>query len=200
MSATPLSDSREVVERSIFHAIRKETVDKGYIPDINKEETNAIIAVSTGVQTFKATTDLTTFYKPTRKFTVKLSTGNNGVYTVSSAVFALGETTITTIEPIPNPIADGFLVIFHYYDDPLGVILFNTDLTSIISTKGFAIEIFGSSNPQAKYLKKIPRIVVLPNQSLAGALGGSPDKIYTPNNGDVLSPDAYTARVLPPKP
>jgi len=34
MSLTPLSNTIELVERSIFHSIRLELVDKGYLPDI----------------------------------------------------------------------------------------------------------------------------------------------------------------------
>lgn len=35
MSTTPLSDIQELIERSIFEAIRKELVDKEYLPNIN---------------------------------------------------------------------------------------------------------------------------------------------------------------------
>jgi len=34
MSTTPLSNTEELIERSFFHRVRKELVDKGYLPDI----------------------------------------------------------------------------------------------------------------------------------------------------------------------
>lgn len=34
MSTTPLSNTEELIERSFFHRIQKELVDKGYLPDI----------------------------------------------------------------------------------------------------------------------------------------------------------------------
>lgn len=37
MSTTPLSNLQELVERSLFESIRKEVVDKGYLPDITAQ-------------------------------------------------------------------------------------------------------------------------------------------------------------------
>ena len=199
MSTTPLSNSIELVERSLFHSIRKELVDKGYLPDIKAKTEVSINLVNQGLKQFRASGNLTTQYSIGRKFDVIESTGNNGVYTIAAVAFASGNTTITTIEAIPNATANGKVSIYTYYDDSVGVIAFKTALTSIITSKGFCIEIFGASNPQAKYLKKVPRIVILPNQRLPGGLGGQPDKVYTPNNGDVLNPDAFTEKTLPPQ-
>jgi len=39
MSTTPLSNTEELIERSFFHRIRKELVDKGYLPDISDSVT-----------------------------------------------------------------------------------------------------------------------------------------------------------------
>lgn len=39
MSATPLSDIQEMIERSLFEVIRLELVDKGYLPDITDLDT-----------------------------------------------------------------------------------------------------------------------------------------------------------------
>jgi len=35
MSATPLTDIQEIIERSLFHRIRQELVDKSYLPDVS---------------------------------------------------------------------------------------------------------------------------------------------------------------------
>lgn len=199
MSTTPLSDSREVVERSLFHSIRSEVVDKGYLPDVNQLLTHNIVALNQGAKTFSISGNFTSNYISGRKFTLKGSTGNNGDYNIISSTFTGGNTIITVLQTIPNITVDGSLNIFKYYDDPNGVSLFQTNLLTIANNLGFAIEVFGSSNSQAKYMKKVPRIVIITNQSLPGSLGGSPDRIYMPNNGDILNPDFYRAQVQPPQ-
>lgn len=199
MSNTPLSDSREIVERSLFHSIRKEVVDKGYLPDVNQEYINTIVAINQGGKTFSISGNLTDSYINGRKLTVQGSTANNGDYNIISSTFSGGNTIITVLQTIPNNVIDGSLKIFRFYDDPNGVKLFQNNLLTIANNLGFAIEVFGPSNSQAKYLKKIPRIVIITNQSLPGTLGGAPDRIYLPNNGDILSPDFFTAQVQPPQ-
>jgi len=39
MSATALTDIQELIERSLFHAVRQEVVDKGYLPDVSDDVT-----------------------------------------------------------------------------------------------------------------------------------------------------------------
>lgn len=104
MSTIPLSIQEERLERSIFEAIRKECVDKGYLPDVS----------------------------------------NISLY--------------------PNT--------------PQGNIAFKNALTNIALDKGFAIEVFGTGNSQAKGVKQMPRIVVDSNGSDLGGLGGDPSVDY----------------------
>jgi hypothetical protein len=44
-------------------------------------------------------------------------------------------------------------------------------LKTIVTNKGFAIEIFGSSNQQAKGIKKVPRITIHPKRIIPGDIG-----------------------------
>ena len=115
--ATPLSTIIQKVERSFFHAIRKQAVAKGYLPDI---------------YTFLPDSDSNT-------------------------------------------------------------VLYNNAITAIKVVKGFAIEVFNTSNPQAKGIKKIPRIVLIPGSRLPGDLGGSPDRRY------FITGDTYSAKIQPPQ-
>lgn len=199
MSTTPLSNSREIVERSLFHAVRQELVDKGYLPDIKAKSGHTINLVTTGTKTFRVTGNATALYTAGRTFEVINSTGNNGTYTVVSSAFVTPNTNIVVSEVVPSAVADGTTSIYTYYNDPAGVIAFNTALAAIVTIKGFAIEVFGASSSQAKLAKKVPRIVIITNQSLPGSLGGAPDRIYTPANVDPLNPGSYTASILPPE-
>lgn len=199
MSTTPLSDSREIVERSLFHSIRKEVVDKGYLPDVNQEFSGAIVAINQGAKTFSISGNLTTNYINGRKLVIKNSTANNGEYNILSSTLSGGNTIISVLQVIPDNTLDGSANIYRFYDDPSGVALFQNSLMTIANNLGFAIEVFGSSNSQAKYIKKIPRIVILTNQSLPGTLGGAPDRFYLPNNGDILNPNFFSAQVQPPQ-
>lgn len=69
---------------------------------------DAITAVVQLAKTFAVAGDRTARYVP-GPCGVFGSTGNNGTYTVVSAVFALGTTTITVAEAIPDATADGSL-------------------------------------------------------------------------------------------
>ncbi len=121
--STPLINTIEIVERSLFHAIRKEVVDKGYLPDI-------------------------TLY--------------------------------------PNT--------------DVGVQSYNADLANIKANNGFAIEVFGVGSSQKKYDKKTPRIVIDRLNTLPGALGGSPGRIYTGIvNDNALSPESFRVSLMPPQ-
>ncbi len=105
---TVLINTLERVERSLYHALRLELVDKGYTPD------------------------------------------------------ALVVTTETTFEAA---------------------------LAAIKTVKGFAVEVFGVGSSQKKYGVKIPRIVILEEQRLTGALGGTPNPHHVP----VLTGPAITS-------
>lgn len=101
MSTIPLSDIQQIIERSIFEQIRKELVDKGYLPDITA-----------------------------------------------------------------------------YPDSEVGYTNYQAAIASIVSTKGYAIELFNEGSNMAKGIKKVPRIVINTGNFLPGALGGDPQKSY----------------------
>lgn len=199
MSATPLTDTILVVERSVFHSIRQEVVDKGYYPDTSATIDDNITAINVPLKQFTiGVINRTALYTAGKTFFVRNSTLNNGTYTVVSSTYTTN-TIITVVEVIPSATVNGNTAIYKYYDDDAGVALLKADIATIVSTKGFAIEVFGVSAPRAKYQKRIPRIVIIKNQFLPGDLGGVPNTIYTPNNGDLLAPDAFTGRVQPPQ-
>lgn len=80
-----------------------------------------------------------------------------------------------------------------YPNTPAGVDAYRAELAVIKSTKGFAIELFGSGSSQKKYEKKTPRIVFIPRRIYAGDLGGNPEYIYTFNG------TKFDAEVRPPQ-
>lgn len=85
-------------------------------------------------------------------------------------------------------------------DNPAGVIAYNAALGTIVTNKGFAIEVFGVGSNFKKYETKIPRIVILEEQRLPGDLGGSPHLTYTfipPVNPQ--DSGTYDSSVLPPQ-
>lgn len=133
MSATPLTNTIERVDRSLFERLRTELVDKGYLPDI---------------------TDTLT-----------------------------------------------------YPDNQTGTTAFEAALAAIRVAKGFAIELFGVASNEAKYKEKVPRIVIVSRNGLLGALGGSPDRVYTAIPQNPLQPldpdtnplDHFDAHILPPQ-
>lgn len=198
MSTTPLSNTRELVERSIYHSIRKELIDKGYLPDMNELVTANISAITSNTFTLQ-NVNQALLYTAGREFTVENSTDLDGTYTVTSSVFSSPNTIVTVVQTITGVTVDGNSSIYKYYDDPTGVLAYKAALSAIVTNMGFAIEVFGSSNPQAKYMKKVPRIVIITNQSLPGGLGGAPDRVYTPSNPDPLNPGSYTASIQPPQ-
>lgn len=201
MSNTPLVGSRELVERSIFHSIRQELVDKGYLPDILELITNAITGVVTGVggDFIFAGGDLTGSYLVGRTFTVTDSTDNDQTYTVAGALFAGGFNTITVVEDITDGTVDGNTNIFTYFNDSTGAALFQTALDVIQALKGYAIEIFGVGSPASRHLKRIPRVVIVANRTLPGDIGGNPDRFYDGVGADPFNPDSFDAKVRPPQ-
>lgn len=202
MPGTPLTNIKQIVERSLFHAIREEVVDKEYVPDVLETIDNAITGVDQGLQQFVVLGDITATHFAPRTFEITGDTNNpsnNGVYTISASSFAGGDTTITVVEAIPSATVAGQIELRVYFNDALGIALFKTDLSAIKATKGFAIEIFGVSAPHSKHLKKIPRIVILANRTLPGALGGAPDRFYGNLGDDPFFPNSYVAKILPPQ-
>ncbi len=198
--AYELSDTRQVIDRSLFEALRVMAVSSGYLADMNAKNQADISALSQGSKTFTIpSVNLTELYQASRKFDIVQSTGNDGEYTVVSSVYTGGNTIITVLEAITNSTADGAASIYQYYDDTAGVGSFAAAQQAIITTKGFVVDIFGVGSPRAKYQKKVPRIVLIPNQSLPGALGGNGDPVYTPVGNDPLAPTSYTKHVTPPQ-
>lgn len=111
MSNIPLSNIERLLERTIYEALRVETVDKGYLPDI------------------------------------------------------------TT-----------------YTQDQAGYDSFRSDLQTIISTKGFAIEVFGHGSNLSRGLKRSPRMVIESQMFIPGQLGGDSQRFYIDKGTDY---DAY---------
>ena len=196
--AYQLSDTRQVIERSLFQALRSMAVSAGYLADMNVKNQQNLTAVNQAQKKFTIAGNHTELYLSPRKFNIVESTANNGEYTVVSSTYAGGSTIITVAEAIPDSTVDGAASIYQYYDDNMGIAAFAKAQQAIIDEKGFVVEIFGVGSPWAKYQKKVPRIVIIPNQSLPGALGGAPDPVYVAN-GDPLAPDSYTKHVTPPQ-
>lgn len=69
--------------------------------------TDAIIAVDTGLEQFTVAGDITTLLGPGDTFEVVGSTGNDGTYTVNTAVFGGVNTVITVLEDITDATVDG---------------------------------------------------------------------------------------------
>lgn len=65
-----------------------------------------ITAVNQGGKTFTVTGDASGM-APTDTLSVYRSTGNDGGYTIVSAIFGAGSTVITVVEAIPSAVADG---------------------------------------------------------------------------------------------
>jgi len=204
MSATPLTDIIQLIDRSIFHSIRQEIVDKGYLPDILETIDTPVVGVTIGAGgTFTiGPGDFTGIYTAGRTFDIALSTGNDNTYTIASSAVNGPDTDVVIIgaESIPDATVDGQAEMRKYFNDPVGVALFEADLLAIKnSSKDFAVEIFGVGSSQSKHLKKVPRIVIVQNRVLPGDIGGDPGRAYIPIGPDPLAPDSFDAIVLPPQ-
>ena len=69
-----------------------------------------VVGVDLLAQQLQVDGDQTRYYIDALQFNVSGSTGNDGTYTCASAsTFAAGKTTITTVEPLIDPTADGSL-------------------------------------------------------------------------------------------
>lgn len=118
MSAIPLTDIQEILERSLFERLRLECVDKGYTPDI---------------------------------------------------------TTFT--------------------EDAAGQLAYDAAVTAIAAgVNEFAVEVYQNSSAHAKGMKRVPRIVIVPQPFMEGALGGDSKRVYE----YISQSNDYNASILPP--
>jgi hypothetical protein len=81
-----------------------------------------------------------------------------------------------------------------YPETPQGSRDFDAALSAIRTLKGFAIEVFGTGTNQAKYVKKVPRMVIMSGPYSPGNVGSNPDVFYESNL--TFGKDA---KVLPPQ-
>lgn len=119
MSVTALSTIQEEIERTLFHRIRQEVVDKGYLPDVADDIT--------------------------------------------------------------------------YPDTDPGYAQWQSDIDTIVTNMGYAIEIFSAGASESRGVKKIPRIVLNSGSFLPGALGGDPQRYFLDQTTH------YQALVTPPQ-
>jgi hypothetical protein len=80
-----------------------------------------------------------------------------------------------------------------YPDTDPGWTQWETDISAIVTSMGFAIELFSGGNPEAKGIMKLPRIVLNPGNFLPGALGGDPRRFFEDKTTH------YQALVTPPQ-
>jgi len=119
MSITVLTNIQEIIERSLFEAVRLELVAKEYLPDIANTDT--------------------------------------------------------------------------YPDTVPGWALWKAAIVTIVTAKGFAIELFSGASNETRGVKKVPRIVIDSGNFLPGALGGDPRRFFNDKTTH------YGALVTPPQ-
>jgi hypothetical protein len=78
-------------------------------------------------------------------------------------------------------------------DTEQGYADYNIAISAIVTTKGFAIELFNEGSNLAKGIKKVPRIVINTGNFLPGALGGDPQRFYLDQG------QSYQSLVTPPQ-
>lgn len=78
-----------------------------------------------------------------------------------------------------------------------GYNLYQLAIKAVVVDKGFCIEIFGASSPQAKGFKKIPRLVIKTKNYLPGELGNQPNLSYSPV-GPINNPTSFQGKKLAP--
>jgi len=84
-------------------------------------------------------------------------------------------------------VADGYTPdITTYSQDPSGYAQYEADLKTILNTQGFAVEVYGMSNPEDKGYKKLARIVLITDAFLAGDFGieRRTEYVYNETNGN----------------
>jgi len=101
----------------------------------------------------------------------------------------------TLFEKIRQEVVDkGYLPdITLYTDDASGWASWETDIATIVTANGFAIEIFNGGTSESRGVKKVPRFVMNVGSFLPGALGGDPQRFFSDQGTD------YTALVTPPQ-
>lgn len=70
---------------------------------------------------------------------------------------------------------------------------YNDAVKDVVADKGYAIEVFGHSNAQAKGQKLVPRIVIKPRRVIEGGIGMDVGKLFKLNAGDA-SFTSYTVQ------
>lgn len=102
----------------------------------------------------------------------------------------------TVFERIRTELVDkGYLPDIAIYDDtPVGVDQWESDLSDIVTSKGFAVELFSQGSNFSKGIKKIPRIVIKTGNFLEGDLGGDPRRFFEEG-----ADGKYLAKVTPPQ-
>lgn len=75
-------------------------------------------------------------------------------------------------------------VITSYPNTSIGAAAYQTAIDACVVAKGFAIEVFGHSNPQAKGNKTIPRIVIKPRRVIEGGIGMNVGTVNELNAGN----------------
>lgn len=88
-----------------------------------------------------------------------------------------------------------------FANNPTGQAAFDAALATVVTTKGFAIMVYGVGSNKQKGLAKVPRITILEEERLPGALGTDPggnqyNTITNPSTGDIISFDSLS---LPPQ-
>jgi len=79
-------------------------------------------------------------------------------------------------------VADGYMPdIAIYPDTPAGYNAYKAALAAIVTARGWAVEVFGMSNPEAKGLKQVPRIVFFTDSFIAGDFGLDQGTFYEPD-------------------
>lgn len=81
-----------------------------------------------------------------------------------------------------------------YSQNPAGTAALKADILNIVSSKGYAIELFGAGSSRNKYLKRIPRIVINSRRFTPGQVGSPPNGSYQLQINNL----SYTQVILPP--
>lgn len=178
----------ELIERSIFHRLNKECVNLGYYVDLlTTEPAINLVSINVSSRTLILSGNHTS--RLTTGCLLQIKEGvNKGFYTVqSNATFTSPNTTVVVKEAIPSNSILNPAFTLKYSDNALGANSLQTDVATIVNSKGFAIEIFGVSSPDAKGLKKIPRILVIPGERMPTSLGSNVFNYFIPDGGSTYN-------------
>lgn len=75
-------------------------------------------------------------------------------------------------------VAKGYLPDITQYLTPPQQAAYDNAIKSIATNMGFAVEVFSASSSHDKGLKKVPRIVIIPQDFMPGDIGGDQTRIY----------------------